>query len=81
MHGFQAVINRVTRHTPGLPRVTEQVGQGLANAAQGDTEVALERCGALLTGMTPANHMPELGRWTPGSLSTMRQRERTPALS
>jgi Mg2+-importing ATPase len=52
MHTFQAILNRVTRHTDSPPHAAEQVTQGLLDAAQGEMDTALQRAQITLQGLT-----------------------------
>ena len=63
MHTFQAIVNRLTRHTDRPPRAAEQVAQGLLDAAQADTDTALQRSGAALHGLTNADASQRLKRY------------------
>src|SRR5438105_3639815 len=63
MNTFQVIIHRVTRHTDSPPRAAGHVAQGLLDAAQGDTDTALQRSGAALQGLTNADASQRLKRY------------------
>jgi hypothetical protein len=55
MNMFQTIVNRVTNHTDNPPHAARQVAQRLLDAAQADTDIALQRSGAVLQGLANAN--------------------------
>jgi hypothetical protein len=55
MNTFQTIVNRVTNHIDSPPHVAGQVAQRLLDAAQDDTNTALQHSGAALQGLTNAD--------------------------
>ncbi|MEI7768532.1 MAG: HAD-IC family P-type ATPase [Chloroflexales bacterium] len=63
MNTFQTLLNRVTHHTDSPPQAAQPVGQGLLDAAQGDTDAALQRAGTTPQGLTNADAEQRLKRY------------------
>lgn len=63
MHPLQTLLNRVTHRTDGPPRPAGEVGLGLLEAAQGDTDAALRRADATPEGLTNADADQRIKRY------------------
>ncbi|NTW03932.1 MAG: HAD-IC family P-type ATPase, partial [Oscillochloris sp.] len=63
MHPLQTLLNRVTHRTDGPPRPAGEVGLGLLEAAQGDTDAALRRANATPEGLTNADADQRIKRY------------------